>query len=305
MTESLAPIVLFVYNRPVHTNSVLNALAINPESAYSNLYIYCDGPKTEATSEVLENIRQVREIVCDENRFKSVKIFFSEINKGLATSIITGVNAVIAVHKKVIVLEDDILVGSGFLKYMNGALNLYEEKPDVGCIHAWNYSFKNLSDVTDTTFFLKGADCWGWATWENRWIHFEENGLKLLSEIKKRNLELLFNRNGTHGFVEILQDQIDKKNDSWAIRWHASLFLKEMYCLHPKIPIVKNIGLDSSGTHCKESYFNQYYEDDIELTPVEVVEAQWFFKKYKAEYLKHGYIKVFNGLFNKIVKKII
>ena len=79
---------------------------------------------------------------------------------------------------------------------------------------------------------------------------FEPNGIILLNEIQSKNLEFEFDRNNTHAFTNMLKDQIAGNNNSWAIRWHASLFLANKFCLHPSIPIVKNIGLDGSGTHC-------------------------------------------------------
>jgi GT2 family glycosyltransferase len=120
------PIILFVYNRPKHTKMVLDALSKNPEARYSFLYIYCDGPKKNLTSQENDFIIQTRKIIQNEVRFKKVKIVLHDKNKGLANSIIDGVSDVLSKHEKVIVLEDDIVPEKGFLKYMNDALNLYE-----------------------------------------------------------------------------------------------------------------------------------------------------------------------------------
>lgn len=282
----LAPIVLFTYNRPEHTKQVLDSLAINKEAPDSILYIFCDGPKEDATKDIYERISKVRHIANSENRFHSTIIQIQSQNIGLSKSIISGISSIVEKHGKVIVIEDDILVGTGFLKYMNNALELYENEPKVGCIHGWNYSFKNIKDINESTFFLKGADCWGWATWHKSWENFEPDGKKLLDEIKKNNLEYLFDRNGTHGFTQMLQDQIDKKNDSWAIRWHASLFIKDIYCLQPTLPIVKNIGFDGSGTHCDLNQIDQRYVNEISVHKIKIQEPNWFFERYASEFLE-------------------
>lgn len=52
----------------------------------------------------------------------------------------------------------------------------------------------------------------------------------------------------------MLEDQIRGKNNSWAIRWYASAFLKNKLTLYPKNSFVKNIGVDGSGTHGIESF---------------------------------------------------
>ena len=48
----------------------------------------------------------------------------------------------------------------------------------------------------------------------------------------------------------MLKDQILAKNDSWAIRWYASVFLKDKLTLYPSYSFVQNIGIDNSGEHC-------------------------------------------------------
>ena len=276
---NFAPIVLFCYNRPWHTQMCLDALAQNPEAKYSTLYIYCDGEKNDSSEEAAENIKQVRIIVRSETRFKEVYIIEQETNKGLTGSIIAGVSEIINRYGKIIVLEDDIVPSVGFLKYMNEALALYMIEEKVGCIHAWNYCLDS-NDYNDSTFFLRGADCWGWATWARSWNLFNQDGRELLNSIIIEKLEFDFDRRGTHPFTIMLKDQIEGKNDSWAIRWHASLFLMGKYCLQPTKSIVKNIGLDSSGVHCGHSYIKQAPIDYINLTKLDVRESEWFFKEY-------------------------
>jgi hypothetical protein len=39
---------------------------------------------------------------------------------------------------------------------------------------------ENLSEP----FFIRGADCWGWATQKRGWEIFESDGQKLLNEVK-------------------------------------------------------------------------------------------------------------------------
>ena len=58
---SFSPIALFTYNRPFHTKKVLDALALNPESKESSLFIFCDGPKSESDMVNINKINQVIE----------------------------------------------------------------------------------------------------------------------------------------------------------------------------------------------------------------------------------------------------
>jgi len=98
------------------------------------------------------------------------------------------------------------------------------------------------------TFFLRGADCWGWATWRKYWRLFEEDGEKLLTNLNKSGELENFDYFGRSGNVNMLKNQIKGVVDSWAIRWHASMFLHRKFTLYPNLSLIKNIGFDMSGT---------------------------------------------------------
>ena len=100
---------------------------------------------------------------------------------GLAKSIIDGVGKVLDLHEKIIVLEDDLVTSPYFISFMNEALIMYKDEPKVASIHGYIYPIEGLPD----SFFIKGADCWGWATWQEKWKIFETDGKKLLNELKK------------------------------------------------------------------------------------------------------------------------
>jgi hypothetical protein len=243
----LAPIVLFIYNRPDHTEKTLSALSGNLLAEESNLYIYADGMKDNTTEEQKQMIKKTREVAKSKRWCKEVSIIESDKNKGLAASIISGVTNIVNRYGKVIVLEDDLITSPYFLTYMNDALTLYENNERVISIHGYVYpTKKKLPDY----FFIKGADCWGWATWKRGWDVFNSDGEYLLKEIKSRNLEKEFNFNNSFDYTGMLQDQIDGKISSWAIRWYASAFLANKYTLYPGMSFIRNIGFDGTGTHC-------------------------------------------------------
>lgn len=282
----VAPIALFVYNRPWHTEQTLHALMQNELADKSILYIYADGPKENANEETLEKIARTRECIKTMQWCKEVVIIEREINLGLANSIVNGVTEIVNKHGKVIVLEDDLVTSAGFLKYMNDALCLYAKDDKVGCIHGWNYDL-DTTDYDESTFFLRGSDCWGWATWKGAWDIFNPDGAILLNAIQSKKILFEFDRKGTHPFVEMLKAQVDGKNDSWAIRWYASIFIADKYCLQPARSIVKNIGFDGSGVHCVETDIAQNPVKFIKVNKIDVLESEWFYKAYNS-YVSEG-----------------
>ncbi|HLF20183.1 MAG TPA: glycosyltransferase family 2 protein [Bacteroidota bacterium] len=238
-----APVLLFVYNRPRHTQRTLEALRKNTLAAQTDLYIQADGARNEADRAAVE---LVRAFLSNVEGFQTVKVIAHDQNRGLAESVIKGVTDVVDKHGRVIVVEDDLETSPYFLQYMNDGLNLYEAEENVISIHGYLYP---LTTSVPETFFLKGADCWGWATWKRGWDLFERDGEKLLRELRSRGLEHEFDLNGSYHYAEMLKDQCAGKIDSWAIRWHASAFLKNKFTLYPGRSLVYNIGHDSSGSH--------------------------------------------------------
>ncbi|MBA2673304.1 glycosyltransferase [Ramlibacter sp.] len=243
MTHALAPIALFAYKRPDHLARALASLRANPEAAASRLIVFCDGPKGAADA---AGVAAVRELTARIDGFAAVEVHRREANAGLASSVIAGVTRVLGEHGRVIVVEDDLVVAPGFLRYMNDALALYADDDAVASVHAYLYP---LARMPPPTFFLRGADCWGWATWARAWRHFDADGARLLAQLRAANLTRAFDLDGAYPYTCMLEDQIAGRNDSWAIRWHASAFLRSMLTLYPGHNLVHNIGNDASGTH--------------------------------------------------------
>ncbi|NBN99582.1 MAG: glycosyltransferase family 2 protein [Flavobacteriia bacterium] len=222
-----APVGIFAYNRPIHLKTCWQALAKNPEAEQTDLIVFSDGWKTGLDKSFVEEVRvEIGRI----NGFRSVQSVLQKENLGLSQSVCNGVSSVLSKEEAVIVVEDDIEVCPFFLKYMNEATSLYRDHSEVASIHGYIYPCKQ---ILPETFFMKGADCWGWATWRSAWKKFEPDGSKLLEQLRSRKLEKEFDLEGVGPFTGMLQQQIQGKNDSWAIRWHASAFLAGMHTLYP------------------------------------------------------------------------
>jgi len=243
----LAPIVVFTYNRPEHTLRTFNALLENPLANESDIIIYSDSAKTANHN---KSVDEVRSLLSEITGFRSKKVIHRDKNFGLAESIIQGVTEVLQESEKVIVLEDDMVVSPYFLEYMNEALEQFVEDDRVISVHGYVYP---VDFELPEAFFVKGADCWGWATWRRGWEIFEPNGQFLLDELMRRHLIQEFDYNGAYPYSNMLSAQIKGANDSWAIRWHASAFLADKLTLYPGRSLVHNSGNDGSGTHCRNS----------------------------------------------------
>lgn len=239
-----APILLFVYNRPEHVRQCIASLQANELAAQSPLFIYSDAAKTP---ESREGVEQTRQFIRTIQGFKEVTITEREQNWGLARSIIDGVTTQVNRFGRVIVMEDDLIAAPYFLQFMNGALETYKDEPRVG--HIQGCDFTQDTSLPDT-FLIKWTGSWGWATWDRAWKLFNPNGKELLRQLEERNLTRRFDFNGTYGYTRMLRRQIEGKNNSWAIRWNASLFLADILSLNAGRSLIQNNGFDGSGTNC-------------------------------------------------------
>lgn len=223
----------------------------------SAIFLFIDGPRNDQ-DRIL--IRECVDLGTDyQNRFASFNVHTQDTNQGLARSIITGVSKILENYSTVIVVEDDLVTSPLFLDFINRGLNRYANDQEVASIHGFVTPFKKpLSEP----FFMRGADCWGWGTWRDRWQLFNPNGQELLDQLESRELLKEFDLGGAYPFSEMLKDQIAGKNNSWAIRWHASMFLQDKLTLYPARTYVVNIGFDGSGTHTGHT---SIYESELSL----------------------------------------
>lgn len=284
---NLAPIILFVYNRPWHTRKTVESLKKNKLADVSDLIIYSDEAKDDADK---KNIQDVRNYLRSVNGFKSVQIIEQQTNKGLVDSIVNGVTKVVNKYGKVIVLEDDIVTSLYFLKYMNDALKYYQNNEKV--MHISGYMFPVDSVGLEQTFFLRSPSCWGWATWGRSWNYFEINIDNLSRQFSKKEVNS-FNLDGVYNFWRQVVDNKKGIINTWAIFWYASVFIRQGLCLHPAISMTQNIGYDASGTHCgHSSIFNvaldsqpvTFFEPKINESTLALKKLQQFFTRNRLNY---------------------
>lgn len=290
-----APIVLFVYNRPWHTRQTLEALRANTLAQESCLYIYADAARSDAD---VAAVNEVREVIGAIDGFKEVTIVKRTENWGLARNIIDGVTTLVDRYGCVIVLEDDLITAPHFLQFMNDALETYRDEPRVGHIQACD--FTQDASLPDT-FLIKFTGSWGWATWKRAWKYFNPNGKALLDEMQRRRLTRVFDFNGAYGFTRMLRRQIEGKNNSWAIRWNASLFVNDLLSLNVGRSLVRNIGFDGSGTHCGD---DKLYDSQLWMEPLKVERITPVEENLKARRAFERYYRRTNSFWAKAMRRI-
>lgn len=258
---SLAPIIVFAFNRPEALKNTIYSLLQNEEVKDSDLYVFVDGARSNKAGEA-EKVQAVHDIVKRITGFKSIHYAFNESNKGLANSIIQGTTRIINEYGKVIVVEDDLYVSSSFLRYMNEMLDKYEKDKRIFQVSGYGSKIKRPSDYPYDIYLNERAQSWTWGTWKDRWVtvDWEVKDYKELksSKVKQRK----FDKRGSDLF-KMLKGYMEGKNNSWYIRFNYSMYKQGRYSINPIRSLVRNDGFNSEATHCNA--YNRYKIDFEEI----------------------------------------
>jgi glycosyltransferase involved in cell wall biosynthesis len=245
LSDSLAPIALFCYNRPWHLRQTIESLRANDMALQSNLFIYSDGPKNETDKPLVEEIRQYLSQV---DGFNQVFVIEAKKNKGLATSVISGVTEILNQYKKIIVLEDDMLSTPDFLTFMNQALDTYEYRNDIFSVTGYTPPIAMPADYLKDIYLVPRASSWGWGTWAEKWRKADWEIQDFDQDLKNPSVSAGLNQGGSDLWPMLLKQQ-KGVIDSWAIRWTYTQFKNAAYGLYPVRSKIKNIGTDGTGTN--------------------------------------------------------
>jgi len=261
--DELAPIVLFVYNRPEKAKRCIESLKNCEGFRQSKIIVFADGPKDLKDKKNTDKTRAlVEDLLIDNNSVFN----FKENNFGLANSLYRGVTKVLQKHEKIIVVEDDLIFNKGFLTFMNSSLNKYKENNEIFQISGHVYG-NNEMKYLNSGFFSTNTNSWGWATWRRAWKYFDEkifnsNPKLKLSEVYSFNIENNYNYN------KILEYQSRGKVDSWAIKWYYIVFMNSGMVFYPNVSLVKNCGFDGGGTHTFSSKKDQTIFNEVEFEEI-------------------------------------
>lgn len=250
-----APVVVFGFNRPDVFGETIRALKNNSLATDTNLHIFIDGPRNEEDVLKVGNVAKIAHAVTG---FKSVTVNASPVNKGLANSIISGVTEIIEQYGRVIVVEDDLIVATSFLTYMNQFLDKYEHDYRIFQVSGFGVKIKPPKDYNYDIYMHIRAQSWTWGTWKDRWetVDWKVSDFIELSRDKKK--QRAFNKGGSDLFG-MLKGYMNGVNNSWYIRFNYSMFKQKKYAIVPVKSLVLNEGFGAEATHCNT--YNRYKVD--------------------------------------------
>lgn len=250
MITEKTPVAVFAYNRPFHTRRALESLSRCYRRKECDFFFFLDGPRTE---DARPQVNATRKVLKEWGGEFNAQIVERNSNQGLANSIVSGVTELCRKYGRVIVLEDDLVVGTDFLHYMLESLSRY--KNDEQVLQIGGFTVSSPENLTTDVFLLPVTTTWGWATWQRAWRHFSWQPRDLDTAKLDREWYRLFDLNGTCSFSNMLEDRLSGRNDSWGILWWYAVSRCQGLVAYPKNSLVWNGGFDGSGVHCGSGEF--------------------------------------------------
>jgi hypothetical protein len=239
-----APIALFIYNRPTALRRTLATLLKCEKFARSRVYVFADGPKFPSEKDAVEEARKV----AIDMLGREAHYVFAEANRGLASSLVSGVSDVVREHSRVIVVEDDLTLSRGFLDFLNRGLDRFEADERVYQVSGHFFDVPEFA-ARQQSLLLPITTTWGWGTWARAWRHLDLSAKGWSRLSSDAALRRRFNLQGAYDYASMLRRQVADQGKSWGALWYWSVFKRGGLTLFPPRTLVSNHGMDGSGTN--------------------------------------------------------
>ena len=255
------PVLLITYKRPKNTEKLIKILL---ENKIKNIFIYNNGPINSVDFEDCNNTKTV--VKKYSEIYSNIRVLYKKQNTGLKYNIPEAINWVFDSFEKVIILEDDCIPNDLFFLFCNELLNKYEKDLRIGQICGSNFinnrNFKRKNQ--DSYFFSNIINCWGWATWKNRWTNVHDIEMKNWPNIKKKKvIEDFFNNKKNSDYFNKMFDANYPNNVIWDRAWFLTSILNNRLTIIPDKNLISNIGFDTKASGPNPKKYNSLKHENL------------------------------------------
>lgn len=239
------PILVSVYDRREHLKKCVESLRLNPLSDQSDLFIVSDAASVLSDE---AKVNQVRSSIKEIRGFRHVYPIERDRNMGSFLSVKNAIEDLVREFGRIIFLEDDNIVSSNFLEYLNDGLKFYQEDTSIFSVSGYNYPIQIPPDYPHSVYKWQGFSAWGVGLWRDRWESIKW-GYSEFDRIKnnrrKRNeLDLV----AGHLFFHFSNDiRLGRTIIDTNICYH--MFMSGLFSIFPVLSKIRNIGDDGTGEH--------------------------------------------------------
>lgn len=231
----------FVYKRPDLTQKVLESIKRNQ---FEKIYVFQDGLRNEKDRKCWEEVNNLINAI----DFMETEVIVSDVNKGLANSIIDGMNYVFSRHEVAIALEDDVVLADGYKEFMQAAFEKYADNKKVMSMCGGGFGSSIPKDYPYDVYFSYRMSSIGFGTWKDRWDTFERNPW-MLKKIKSNPPKAEMLKWAGNDLEVMVNASISGHIDTWATYWALHQINHEAYHLMPVLEYAKDMGRIGGGTN--------------------------------------------------------
>jgi hypothetical protein len=238
-----APVALLIFNRPVCTARVLDAIA---DARPPVLFVVGDGPRPDNPADE-RLVAEARAVIDRVDWPCEIVTCYSDFNLGCGRRVASGLDWVFANVGEAIVLEDDCVPHPTFFRYCEELLERYRDDERVHMIGGSN----PLGERDSYSYhFSWSYPIWGWASWARAWKHYD---YEMREWPRLRESDWLTDRLGDRRAVELARFWFDATHagtiKQWDFQWTFSGWLRNSVAVTPSVNLVTNIGFGNDATH--------------------------------------------------------
>ncbi len=251
--KNYAPILVMVYDRLDSLKKCIASLQQCEQSAESVLYISSDAAYK---SQDAAKIEAVRDYIPTISGFKKIVPITPKENRGLNGSYNAAINLIFKDHDTFIFLEDDIVVASDFLKFVNEGLEFYKNDDKIISISGFSHSvFYDVDDGLKSDVYFTNRWCpWGFASWKTRIQSVADLAVEELKEdLKDKSFVKKLDEIGIDLFTAFQRKLHKQEPLVLDYRYVHYMVKHDLYTVTPYTTKTFNIGNDGQGTRTSKN----------------------------------------------------
>ncbi|MFC0588682.1 hypothetical protein ACFFF7_04590 [Novosphingobium aquiterrae] len=239
------PVLLIIFRRPELVEIALDKLrAVRP----ATLYVAADGPRPDVPEDCLGTAACRSLIAAGIDWPCDVHLRFRDANLGVQHGVVDAIDWIFETEEQAIILEDDVAPEPDFFRFCDELLERYRDNPAVATIGGISYLQQPAQSSYHASSFI---DMWGWATWRDRWRHYDA-AMDAWPEFADSG-RLAAMPGASPRFVRYWRMIMDEtkagRMKAWDYQWMLTCWHRGMVALHPRVPLVRNLGFGRLATN--------------------------------------------------------
>ena len=236
---------IFAFKRIKNLRKLVDDLRKNRLSNRYKFFFFVDRYKKQ--EDKIKNLMVLSYLKKKKINFQ-YKLIVRKKNYGLSTNILSGVNYVSKKYPKFIVIEDDLRIKKKTFSFFNKLLINFKNNSNIFTVTGYNLPEKKILSINKNLLFSKRPCSWGWASWSNKWKRIKFNNDYYYKILKNKKICSKIDEYG-NDLILMLKKTLEKKIDSWAVKWAVYHIINDKLCVYPKKSFINETGFTENPTN--------------------------------------------------------